>query len=170
MVTRGKGLMTYPLHVSPVAALRAEVRALTPEAARRLGLAPRYLAVLEMKTKGIPPGTLTAIRRSLEPTRFTQISIWEAPAELDFSEAMADGRAVGGARSPRLLNSHQRPGPFPPGSFAVLGVPVVGDPRGRCPRGRGSPWSVSPWSGIPVVRACRQTPRSTARRSRRVPR
>jgi len=91
--------MTYPLHVSPVAALRAKYGLSRREAARRLGLAPRYLAVLEMKTKGIPPGTLTAIRRSLEPAdRFTQISIWEALAELDFSEALADGAVQRGSQ------------------------------------------------------------------------
>jgi len=53
-----------------------------------------------MKTKGIPLVTLTAIRRSLEPAdRFSQITIWEALAELDFSEALADGARQGGSRN-----------------------------------------------------------------------
>ncbi|HEX3465698.1 MAG TPA: helix-turn-helix transcriptional regulator [Candidatus Elarobacter sp.] len=92
--------MTYPLYVSPVAALRAKYGLSRREAARRLGLAPRYLAVLEMRTKALPPTTLTAIRRSLAPPdRFTQITIWEALAELDLAEALVDGAAQGEGQS-----------------------------------------------------------------------
>ncbi len=76
--------MPYPLHPSPIALLRTKYGRSQPEAARRLGLSLGQQKVLEMRTCEVPPAVLDVIEVLLAPpARFTQITVWEALAELD---------------------------------------------------------------------------------------
>jgi hypothetical protein len=91
--------MPYPLHPSPIAQLRTKYQVSQPEAARRLGLSLGQQKVLEMRTCEVPPDILEVIDLLLgPPTRFRQISIWEALEELGRLDALNDG-GEGGARA-----------------------------------------------------------------------
>jgi DNA-binding transcriptional regulator YiaG len=88
---------TYPLNPSPIAVMRAKYRLDQPEAARRLALTLGQLKVLEMRTSEVPPAILDVIDVLLgPPPKFTQITVWDALAELD---AAKNGEGEGGARA-----------------------------------------------------------------------
>lgn len=88
--------MPYPLHPSPIARLRTKYGRSQPEAARRLGLSLGQQKVLEMRTAEVPPAVLDVIEVLLAPpARFTQVTIWEALAELDRAGAEGGEGAQG---------------------------------------------------------------------------
>ncbi len=77
-------MKSYPLHPSPIARLRTKYRLAQDDAAKRLGLSLGQLRVLEMRTSELPSDVLDVIDVLLAPpARFTQITIWDALADLE---------------------------------------------------------------------------------------
>jgi hypothetical protein len=72
-----KGLMnSYPLKSSPIAALRRRYGLSRRGAAMRLGINPRHLAALEMRTSGVPETTLDAMEALFgNLRRFMQLAV-----------------------------------------------------------------------------------------------
>ena len=74
----------YPLDPSPIFSLRAKYGLTQPAAAERLGISLAYLKVLEMRSRTVPAHILEVIDSLLgPPTPFTQVTIWEALAQMD---------------------------------------------------------------------------------------
>jgi len=81
---------------SPVAALRRRQGLSRDQAASHLGISLLRLARLEAATRRLPARTLRSIAAALTPAdRFTQITMWDADADLRVPMPPADRRDQG---------------------------------------------------------------------------
>jgi len=76
-------MKSYPLRPSPIAQIRRALGLSRREAAKRLGMPPRHLAVLEMRSHEIPRPVRDMLRHRLTPSKHVQTTIWDAIAALE---------------------------------------------------------------------------------------
>ena len=76
---------------SPIAEIRHRYKLTRREAAGRMKIPERFIAVMEMRTHKVPQHILEAIDRMLSPVGYHQISIWDAIEEASENEAVDRG-------------------------------------------------------------------------------
>lgn len=82
-------------NTSPIADIRRRHGLTRGEAAARMQIPERLVAVMEMRTHGVPQDVLDAIDRMLSRTSYHQITLWEVLESMNGESVRGEGQGNG---------------------------------------------------------------------------